>query len=153
VLKCPGCGRMGGPFRFRHQVRADGQMIRAWSCHCGHGFFATAGAEKGAGLQPTYPGFAVDFAGRLFQVNLRQILKNESLWTLGPWQFSVAGPPEGPGSRTIQMVHLSKGEPSVQWKIQPEWSVGQILRHLKATVPPPEVDLELIARVLARLCG
>lgn len=154
MLKCPGCGRLGGPFRFRHHVSADGQTIRAWSCACGQRFFAAAGAEKGSAPQGNYAGFTVDYAGRLFQVSLRQIFKGESIWTLGPWQFVIEGAPDSPGRRTISLHHLGKGDLMAQWKLQPDWSVTQILRHLKSTTaPPPELDLELTARVLERICG
>lgn len=152
MLKCPSCGRAGGPFRLRHQIHADNQILREWGCPCGQGFHAAAGAEKAGGGFSPYTGFSVDWNGRPQMVTLGQMNSHESTWHVGDWTIVVHGPPDGPGTRTI-VVHTKPDRTVGEWKLQPGWSPAEISRRLKVWPLPPELPPDLLARVLVRVLG
>jgi hypothetical protein len=149
VLKCPACGRSGGPFRLRQQIQADSQIIRAWGCPCGQSFHSVAGAERIAGAQPPYAGFAAEWNGQSQAVRLQRITKHETAWTMGPWLITVAGPPSGPGTRFITLWGAGE-EPLGEWRLEPGWGPAEVLRRIKVRALPTEIDPELLARVLVR---
>lgn len=152
MLKCPECGRTGGPFRLRHQIQADGQVLRGWSCPCGQGFHAIAGAERPSGSQSPYTGFAVEWNGRTHAVNLKKIGRHDTSWTIGAWTISVSGPPDGPGTRVVTLAD-EKEEPLGEWRLQPGWGPGEIGRRIKGWPLPSDLPPELLARVLVRVLG
>ncbi len=117
MLKCPACGRSGGPFRLRHQIQADSQVLRSWSCPCGNVFNATGGAERVAGAQPPYSGFVAEWNGRSQPVQLQQISKHESVWAVGSWTVRVSGPPSGPGTRFVALLGAGE-DPVAEWKLE-----------------------------------
>lgn len=150
MLKCSTCGRAGGPFRLRHQIRADGQILRAWLCPCGSQFHSTAGAERTASAQPPYLGFTVDWHGNPTGVRLVRMSKQEVLWRLGSWTLVVTGPPNGPGTRGVTL----RGEfDNVigEWRLEPTWGPSEVGRRLRANPLPREIDPDLLARVILRL--
>lgn len=150
MLKCPACGRSGGPFRLRQQAVADGQLIRAWCCPCGQTFHALAGAERAPGVQGHYPGFAQEWNGRSFQVGLERISKQDVLWSLGPWTINVSGPHMGPGARQVTLWDAGD-EPVGNWRLEPGWGAAEILRRIRARALPDQLEPELLARLLYRL--
>lgn len=150
MLKCPVCGRTGGPFRLRHQIQADGQTLRDWLCPCGSGFHATGGAERTASPQQTYTGFAVEWSGRTQPVRLQHMTKHESVWTMGAWTVTVAGPPGGPGTRVVTVADSGEN-PVGEWRLEPSWGPLEITRRLRATPLPTDLDPELLARIFVRL--
>ena len=150
MLKCPGCGRAGGPFRLRHQVQADGQTLRAWVCPCGDSFHATAGAERAAEAQPPYTGFTMTWGGRPVAIALKQITKHETLWAVGAWHVVVNGPPSGPGTRVITLNAVDE-RPLGEWRLEPGWGSGEITRRIKAKPPTENVDPEFLAHLFVRL--
>lgn len=152
MLKCPSCGRTGGPFRLRHQIQADSQILRSWGCPCGSSFNATAGAERPSSSPSLYAGFQIEFNGRSHIVGLKQMGKHETLWTLGPWSINVAGPGDGPGTRVITLLS-AEGEPVGEWRLQPGWGPSEVGRRLKVWPLPSDLPPELLARVLVRLLG
>lgn len=152
MLKCPACGRAGGPFRLRHQIQADSQILRSWACPCGTSFHATAGAERTASSQPPYSGFALEWNGRPQQVRLLQMGKHETNWQLGVWSIIVAGPPNGPGTRTVSLYGTAD-DPLGEWRLEPTWGPVEIGRRLRTQALPAELDPDLLARVLVRLMG
>lgn len=152
MLKCPSCGRTGGPFRLRHQIQADNQILRNWGCPCGHMFHASAGAERAASGHSPYTGFTVDWNGRPQLVALRRMAKHETVWSVGDWSIMVMGPPDGPGTRMVS-VRSASDEPVGEWKLQPGWGPSEITRRLKVWPLPPELPPDLLARVLARVLG
>ncbi|MGE5672545.1 MAG: hypothetical protein ACM3XM_01485 [Mycobacterium leprae] len=150
MLKCPTCGRTGGPFRLRQQVQADGQILRAWACPCGNTFHATAEADRSPAVGLPYTGFTIDWNDRPQTVRLQRIVKNETTWSLGPWTIVVAGPPIGPGARTVFLY--DDGPDSVgEWRIEPGWGAGEISRRIKASPPTIGLHPDLLARVFVRL--
>lgn len=150
VLKCPGCGRTGGPFRLRQQVQADSQILRGWLCPCGASFHSSAGAERAGGVHAPYVGFDMEWNGRSLPVRLQSISKHETLWTMGSWQICVVGPPSGPGTRLVTLAN-GDGEPAAQWRLEPGWGAGEVTRRIKGSPPPAGVDPEFLARVIVRL--
>lgn len=149
MLKCPACGRSGGPFRLRHQIQADSQVLRSWSCPCGNVFNATGGAERVAGAQPPYSGFVAEWNGRSQPVQLQQISKHESVWAVGSWTVRVSGPPSGPGTRFVALLGAGE-DPVAEWKLEPGWGPGEVSRRVKRGLPAG-LEAELLARVLVRL--
>lgn len=150
MLKCPACGRSGGPFRLRYQIQADNQVLRSWSCPCGHVFHATGGAERLAGLQQPYTGFVADWNGHSLPVRLLQMTKHETLWNFGPWSLKVVGPPSGPGTRFVSL--LGEDEKQVaEWRLEPGWGPTEVVRRIKSRPVPEGVEPELMARVIVRL--
>ena len=149
MLKCPACGRSGGPFRLRHQIQADSQVLRSWSCPCGNVFNATGGAERVAGAQPPYSGFVAEWNGRSQPVQLQQISKHESVWAVGAWTVRVSGPPSGPGTRFVALLGAGE-DPVAEWKLEPGWGPGEVSRRVKRGLPDG-LEAELLARVLVRL--
>jgi hypothetical protein len=150
MLKCPACGRPGGPFRLRHQIQADSQVLRSWSCPCGHVFHATGGAERAASMQSPYTGFVAEWNGRSQPVRLQQISKHESVWAVGPWTMHITGPSNGPGARLVSLV--GSGEQALgEWKFEPGWGPAEVTRRLKARTLPDGVEAELLARVIVRV--
>ncbi len=152
MLKCPSCGRSGGPFRLRHQIQADNQILRNWGCPCGEAFTAVAGSEKAGGGAVAYGGFTVDLHGRSQLVSLKQINHHETVWHIGDWSIVVIGPPDGPGTRTV-IVRTRANEPLAEWKLQPGWGPAEIGRRLKAAALPPDLPHEVLAKVLVRVLG
>lgn len=150
MLKCPACGRGGGPFRLRHQVHADNQVIRSWACPCGATFHAAGGAERVAGTQPPYGGFMLEWNGRSHAVRLQQISKHDTLWSLGAWSVRVTGPPSGPGTRLVALLDQSE-EPLAEWRLEPGWGPAEVTRRIRLRPAPEGVDPELVARVIVRL--
>lgn len=151
MLKCPTCGRAGGPFRLRHQVQADGQILRSWSCPCGQSFNATGGAERLAGTQAPYTGFVIEWNGRSLPVRLQQMNKHETVWSLGTWNIRVVGPPSGPGTRFVSLFPVGSEVPSTEWRLEPGWGPAEVTRRIRARTVPDGVDPELMARVIVRL--
>lgn len=152
MLKCPDCGRSGGPFRLRHQIQADGQLLRGWTCPCGTTFHATAGAERPSASQAIYSGFTVEWNGKTQAVSLKQMSKHETIWAMGPWTLAVAGPPDGPGTRVVTL--LAGEEESIgEWRLQPGWGPSEIGRRLKVWPLPSDLSPELLARVIVRVLG
>lgn len=150
MLKCPGCGRTGGPFRLRHQVQADGQMIRAWACPCGETFNATAGSERASVAQPPYTGFTIAWNDRPYAIQLKKVVKNETFWSIGPWHITVVGPPNGPGTRVVSL-HAGDETPLGEWRLEPGWGPGEVTRRIKAKPPAVDLDPEFLAHIFVRL--
>lgn len=150
MLKCSTCGRAGGPFRLRHQIRADGQILRAWLCPCGHQFHTGAGAERTAAVQPPYLGFSLDWHGHPASVRLLRMSKQEVQWRLGLWTLTVNGPPSGPGTRVVTL----RGELETvigEWRLEPSWGPTEVGRRLRAVPLPREIDPDLLGRVIMRV--
>jgi hypothetical protein len=124
-------------------------MIRAWGCACGQAFYAVAGAERPGSVQGTYPGFTLEWSGRSQTIRLQRISKQESTWTMGPWLFSVAGAPSGPGTRFVTLWG-SGDTPLCEWRLEPGWGPAEVRRRIRARPLPDELDPELLARVLIR---
>lgn len=150
MLKCAACGRAGGPFRLDQQIAADGQILRAWACPCGHTFHATGGAERSATAHSPYTGFTVEWTGRSFPVRLEQMNRRETVWKVGPWQVIVAGPPSGPGTRFVSLKGSGE-EPVAQWRLEASWNATEIARRVRATTLPQELSADLVTRVLLRV--
>lgn len=150
MLKCPACGRSGGPFRLDRQIEADSQVLRAWSCPCGQQFHATAGAERTTAIQTPYMGFTLDWNGRTVPVRLGQINQRETAWKMGPWAITIAGPTSGPGTRFVALWGTAD-QPVNQWRLEASWSVGEITRRLKETTLPTDLAADLLARILVRV--
>jgi hypothetical protein len=150
VLKCPACGRSGGPFRLKLQLEADSQVLRAWSCPCGHHFHAAAGAEGAPKVQTPYMGFTVNWNGRTIPVRLGQVNKRETAWKVGPWAITITGPTSGPGTRFVSLWG-SADQPMAQWRLEASWSIGEITRRLKGTPLPTDLTADLLARILVRV--
>lgn len=150
MLRCPACGRVGGPFGLSRQAVADGQLIRAWWCPCGGVFHALAGAERTPGIHEPYTGFAVEWNGRSIRVRLEKIRRHEVSWILGPWRIRVVGPLTGPGSRQITLL-AATGEPLAQWRLEPGWGAAEILRRIRGQELPGDLEPEPLARILHRL--
>lgn len=153
MLKCRACGRSGGPFRFRRQAAADGQLIRAWCCPCGHTFHALAGAERTTSIQGDYTGFTVEWNGRSIVVRLKSIGKHDVLWCLSSpdgWRINVAGPLTGPGSRHVSLIS-PEDEPAAEWRLEPGWGAAEILRRIRVQPVPAGIEPEPMARILHRL--
>jgi len=150
MLKCPDCGRTGGPFRLTRQIQADGQVLRSWSCPCGLTFHAVAGTERTAVAQAPYTGFSLEWGGRAQPVRLERIGKHETIWRLGPWTISVSGPPSGPGTRVVALID-KEDEPAGEWRLDPNWGPGEVGRRLKLRPLPPGLEPDLLARIFVRL--
>jgi hypothetical protein len=150
MLKCPACGRSGGPFRLRHQIQADSQLLRSWSCPCGNVFHASGGAERLAGLQAPYTGFMAEWNGRSLPVRLEHINKHETLWNFGSWTIKVAGPPNGPGTRFVSLLDADEAI-LAEWRLEPGWGPAEVTRRLRVRPVPEGVEPELMARVIVRL--
>lgn len=150
MLKCPTCGRSGGPFRLGHQIQADSQILRSWSCPCGSQFHASAGAERSASSQPPYTGFVMEWNGRTQPIRLQHIGKHETNWSVGRWVLRVAGPPSGPGTRFVSLLSEDE-EPLAEWKLEPGWGPQEVLRRTKARAIPSDVDMDLLVRVIVRV--
>lgn len=150
MLKCSACNRAGGPFRLRHQIQADGQVIRSWSCPCGETFHASAGAERSAGAQ-IYSGFLVEHQGRNLAVTLKRMGKHETTWTLsGTWLITVSGPTDGPGTRTVAISGFDE-QVLGEWRLQPGWGPAEVARRIRAWPLPPELSPDLLSRILVRM--
>ncbi|HEY8347834.1 MAG TPA: hypothetical protein VIL07_11305 [Symbiobacteriaceae bacterium] len=150
MLKCPACGRVGGPFRLCRQAVADGQLIRSWCCPCGMAFYALAGAERTPGIHGPYTGFSVEWNGRCIRVRLEKIGRHEVSWAMGPWRLVVAGPLTGPGSRQITLL-TAAGDPLAEWRLEPGWGAAEILRRIRGQPLPGGLEPEPLARILHRL--
>lgn len=150
MLKCPACGRAGGPFRLRHQIQADSQTLRSWSCPCGNVYHASAGAERAASPQAPYTGFVTEWNGRSHPVRLLHMSKHETIWSVGPWTIRVAGPPSGPGTRFVALLGNDE-VPLAEWKLEPGWGPAEVSRRIKARPMPDGVEADLMARVIVRL--
>jgi DNA-directed RNA polymerase subunit RPC12/RpoP len=150
MLKCPACGRCGGPFHLRHQIQADDQVLRSWACPCGHSFHASAGAERSATIYPPYNGFTMEWNGKSFGVRLQRILRQASIWSLGRWTVTVAGPPSGPGTRVISLETAEDGVIG-EWRLDPGWGIHEIARRIKAQPLPSDLEPEMLARLCSRL--
>ncbi|HYG57891.1 MAG TPA: hypothetical protein VD902_07475 [Symbiobacteriaceae bacterium] len=150
MLKCPACGRAGGPFRLGSQIHADSQVIRAWACPCGHTFYACGGAERAASAQPPYNGFTLEWNGRSQSVRLQHISKHESLWKLATWSIRIEGPSSGPGTRVVSLLGVTD-EPEAEWRLEPGWGPAEVGRRIRLRPVPDGVDPDLLARVIVRL--
>jgi hypothetical protein len=151
MLKCPICGRSGGPFRLGHQIQADNQVLRSWSCPCGSLFHAAAGAERAASAQPPYTGFVAEWNGKTQPVRLQHITKHETLWGLGSLNLRVVGPPNGPGTRFVSLLGADPEDPLAEWKLEPGWGPTEVIRRTRARAVPPDLDMELLARIIVRV--
>ncbi|MDF2630318.1 MAG: hypothetical protein K0R39_4149 [Symbiobacteriaceae bacterium] len=150
MLKCPTCGRSGGPFRLGQQIQADNQVLRGWSCPCGSHFHAAAGAERTVSSQAPYTGFVTEWNGKTQPVRLQSIGKHETVWSLGNWSLRVAGPPSGPGTRFVSLLDTDE-ETLAEWKLEPGWGPQEVLRRTKARAMPEGMDADLLARVIVRI--
>lgn len=150
MLKCPACGRAGGPFRLRHQVQADSRILRNWACPCGQVFTAIAGTERPTASPGIYSGFQVEYEGKSHHVALRQIQSQETVWDLDGWSIVVNGPPDGPGTRIVKLVY-GADQPLGEWRLQPGWGPNEVGRRIRVWPLPPELAPDLLARVLVRV--
>lgn len=152
MLKCPACERSGGPFRLRRQIQADSQVLRSWACPCGGIFHAAGGSERASNSVSLYEGFQVEHNGHAYPVRLRAMEKHETVWALGAWLISVSGPPDGPGTRLVELLDANR-TPLGEWRLQPGWGPSEIGRRLKVWTLPPGLSPDLLARVLVRMLG
>lgn len=150
MLKCPACGRPGGPFRLRHQIQVDNQIVRNWGCPCGYAFNATAGAERASSAHALYTGFTVEFNGRAHNVALKTVQQHETTWSVGAWTISVSGPSDGPGTRLVALAG-NGNEPLGEWRLQPGWGPAEVGRRIKVWPLPSDLSPDLLARVLVRV--
>ncbi|HWI51567.1 MAG TPA: hypothetical protein VNT01_05420 [Symbiobacteriaceae bacterium] len=91
-----------------------------------------------------------EWNGSTQPVRLQHMGKHETTWSLGRWLLRVAGPPSGPGTRFVTLLGDNE-EPLAEWKLEPGWGPQEVLRRAKARAMPPEMDTELLARVIVRV--
>lgn len=141
---------MGGPFRLGEQAHADGRLLRSWFCPCRASFVVPAGAERLPTVQGNYLGFTVERNGQLFQVCLKEIRRNETLWsvaglTLSVSALAVAGP------RAVTLTATDDEKPrTASFRIAAEGAPGEIARRLRSK-GGLDCDEELLAEVLHRI--
>jgi len=141
---------MGGPFRLGEQAHADGRLLRAWRCPCRTSFVVPAGAERLPTVQGNYLGFTVEHQGQLFQVSLKEIRRQETLWhgagmTLAVSAVATAGP------RAVTLTATGEAQPrTASFRIQPEGAPTDIARRLR-NKGNLECDEQLLAEILHRI--
>lgn len=149
MLKCPACGRSGGPFRLKDGVYADGQHLCGWRCPCGQAFHAPSGAERSAAVKASYSGFMIEWNGHVQAVSLSRVSKHDAVWTMGPWQLTVSTHAPARGARIVKL--RSGTEPAAQWHLHTGSSPSEISQRLKGKPLPGHLDPDLFVRILSRI--
>lgn len=150
MLICPACQRSGGPFGLRHQLRADGQLLRIWLCVCGERFPTLAGLETVPGSASIYTGFTVQFRGRYQLVQLKYVGAREATWTMGKWVINIH---QGRPGDQIRRVTLWGDEefPVGEWRLQMGLGLGDLHEQMQLDPVPLDLDLQLLHRAVSRM--
>ncbi len=141
---------MGGPFRLGEQAHADGRLLRSWRCPCRTSFVVPAGAERLPTVQGNYLGFTVEHQGQLFQVCLKEIRRQETLWSVAGMTVAVSALAV-PGPRAVTLTATGEAQPrTASFRIQAEGAPPDIARRLRAKGGIDGQE-ELVAEVLHRI--
>lgn len=152
MLICPACQRNGGPFGLRHQLHADGHLLRVWLCPCGERFPTLAGMETVPGGASIYTGFTVQYRGRYQAVELKYAGARETTWTMGKWVINVQQ--DRPKGRVRHVTLWGDAErPVGEWQLEAGLSLTELLDRITLNQPPADLDLPLLHRALHRLIG
>jgi hypothetical protein len=151
LLRCPACGRSGGPFCVGPQAWVDRHLVRSWQCHCHQQFYALAGAERSPAPQPAYTGFLVEFNGRSHPVALRRMAKLHTLWQIGPFSLAVDTHADANGCRPFAIGRLDESAHVVRGASPPKVAAVEILPLIKSGKRLTETDADLLARAVSRV--
>jgi hypothetical protein len=152
VLVCPACQRNGGPFGLRHQLRADGHLLRVWLCPCGERFPTLAGMETMPGGASIYTGFTVQYRGRYQPVELKYVSNREATWTMGKWVINIHQDHPSDRSRRVTLWG-DEDLPVGEWFLEVGLSLGELLERMHLNPLPADLDLPLLHRAVFRMIG
>lgn len=152
MLVCPACQKNGGPFGLRHQLHADGHLLRVWLCPCGERFPTLAGMESVPGGASIYTGFTVQYRGRYQMVELKYAGAREMTWTLGKWVINIHQ--ERPSDRARRVTLWGDAEqPVAEWQLEFGLGLSDLNLRMALESPPADLDLPLLQRAVLRIIG